>query len=98
MSLHWDVNLECSDCGAALRYADERPDWQEDEEVKAELETARQWVQENPKISHTEALRPRPPFTRWGLWSGETSVVETYTRYVACPACGGKAYPENPDA
>lgn len=100
MPLHWTVTLECSDCGAALRYEDERPEWQEDEEVKADLGKARKYVEANPKLSAGQSIYGLPPYVGCDpIFTGKTFVKQDIcTRYVACPACGGKAYPEVPDA
>lgn len=89
MPIHWTLTLLCSACGAAIRFEDERPDWKEDAALLAEIAAAERWAAEHPKADHRTA---RPRLVAIVSVFGHTAAQHPETRYVACPACGGKAY------
>ena len=89
MALHWTVTLQCSECGARIRYEDERPPWLDDDEVIQQIAAAEAFVREHPT---GPAFADRPPYVRWELFGGRHFVEPPDHRYVECPSCGGKAY------
>lgn len=93
MARHWTLTLRCQDCGAAIRYEDERPDWQTDDprEWSADaIAAAEQFVKDNPTVP---LFSVSPPYVQCDFFTGATSVkVPPPADYVDCPACDGRAY------
>jgi hypothetical protein len=95
VAIRWTVTLTCEDCGAAVRYEDERPSWRIIEPDLGLIREAEEWLREYPGMAGSAlSVSPRtaPPYVRRRAFHAELAVPET-RRYVVCPACDGRAFP-----
>ena len=91
MVVHWVTQFRCEDCLARVTLVDEEPQWAE-RASREDLDQARAWVRDNPKVS-LFALPTLPRHVRMKL-SGYTFVLDE-GRYIHCPSCRGRAYPQD---
>lgn len=96
MTQHWTLALACDECGATVMWQDQRPEWHEDEERKAEIEQAIAWVKEHPEMRSGMLLeiedKPRLVYRTLGAFGGWPEVHFVPTRYTRCPACDARIY------
>lgn len=95
MPVEFTVRLRCEACGATIRYTNERPPWQTDEERARELTEARIWLIEQ----QGSTIYSRPAQTEWpkyvrrgGLGSMQLYVLPVLPEYVPCPSCSDRVY------
>lgn len=111
MTVHYALNLTCSDCGADITYEDEQPAWRSGLEAldMGRVVAAEEFTRRYPiLLCGPEPRAPYrtpegdeielPPFVEVDFFTAETRVAlpGTEQSFAPCPSCGGRAYPSKP--
>ncbi|MCC6175331.1 MAG: hypothetical protein IT305_08535 [Chloroflexi bacterium] len=99
--MRWTLTLACRTCSAEISFADERPAWQPDAELAAEIRAAEAWLEIHPGarwdiggfVDETgRYIRSRVPTRVDHDEQGRLFVSRPDGRFILCPVCDGRVY------